>query len=119
MALSLGDIGVLAIIVAMPLGLVGLFLRSIRADARTIREDVVRFQRDMGARVEKHEIRLQELEQTRVGHKDWVRVIVAQENRQRALGTQLAELSGKLDATVGIAGGLKRIGDAIERQVTK
>lgn len=55
----------------------------------------------------------------KVSHKDWVRLVVSQQNRQNRMSEQLAEVSGKLDATIGIAGGLKRIGDALDRQAEK
>lgn len=63
--------------------------------------------------VDKVEDRVRELEQHRVTHADWVRVVASQENRQDRMSEQLAEFAGKLDAlnTVGasinaLAGGI-------------
>ena len=118
--LTVADFSTLGGMVGVPLTFVIFYLRSMRADARTFREemraDAESIRMEMGKRWTAIEQRLLKVEDGKVNTKDWVRVTVAQQNRQDRMNAQLSELSGKLDATIGIAGGLKRIGDALHRK---
>lgn len=109
MTLNAGDYALLIAIMAMPLGLVTLYLRAIRAEA-------IRFQVAAQKRLDEHEQRLQVVEQKKVGHEDWVRVVVSQQRNIELTRELVKEISGKLDATIGIGGNLKRVADSLEAQ---
>ena len=90
--------GLLAAFVALPGGLIGISLRGLRKELSRMDE------------------RLVDVEQHKVSHADWVRVCASQNNRMNRVSEQLAELSGKMDATFGIPTGLNRIAKALETQ---
>ena len=73
--------------------------------------------RAIRSNLDKLDERNSRVKQDKVSHTDWVRVTQSQLSRQNRMSEQLAELSGKLDATIGISGGLKRIGEALERRM--
>ena len=108
-SLQLGDFILLMSIVALPLGLVAVYLRAIRADN-------VRFQAAIEIRLERHETRIQTLEGTKVGHTDWVRVVVSQTNRLDTTREMVREMSGKLDASIGLTRQMTRVAQELERQ---
>lgn len=60
---------------------------------------------------------VQQLQENKVGVKNWVQVTQRQINRSERLGQQLAALHAKFDTTVGNGHQLKRIGDAVEKLV--
>jgi hypothetical protein len=96
-------------IVGLPLGLVSLYLRAIRQDVHRFQEGVIR-------RLDDHESRIQNVEQHKVGHKDWVRVEMSQQRNLEVTRELLRELSGKIDASLGITGSLGRLATALERK---
>jgi hypothetical protein len=89
-----GIAGLLAVFLAIPVTLIVFNLRTLTRRVEVIESAITE----------------------RVSHKDWVRVVISQQNRMQEMAQTLATLGGKLDATIGIAGGLKRIGDALEHQ---
>ncbi len=88
--------GLLAAFIALPGALIGSALKGLKAQ-------MVKFDE-----------RLSDVEQSKVSHAEWVRVAASQNNRMNRVSEQLAELSGKMDATFGIPRGLNRIADALE-----
>jgi hypothetical protein len=61
--------------------------------------------------------RLRHVEANKVSHADWVRVSTSQLNRMNRLSEQLAEVSGKIDASIGMGGAVNRIASAIEKKL--
>jgi hypothetical protein len=112
-ALQAGDYatlaGILMTCVGAPLGLLIAQTRSMHRENRQalaeIRADVARLDE-----------RLVGVETQKVSHGDWVRVTQSQVSRLNRMSEQMAELGGKLDATIGIAPGVQRIADAISRR---
>jgi len=75
---------------------------------------VLAYVRSVSGRVDRMEVRVQKVEQEKVSQKDWLRIVASQANRQNEMGRMLAEMSGKLDATLGITAGLNRIAEAVK-----
>ena len=109
MTLSVGDYVLLVAILSLPTGLIAIYLRAIRAEA-------IRFQVVVQKRLDEHERRLQVVEQHKVGHADWVRVTTSQQHSLDITRELVRELGGKLDASIGISGSLKRVADALRDQ---
>jgi hypothetical protein len=89
--------GLLAGFVALPGAVIGVSLRGLHKELARMDE------------------RLLNVEQHKVSHAEWVRVTVSHNNRMDRVSEQLAELSGKMDATFGIPAGLTRIAAALEQ----
>ena len=88
--------GLLAGFVALPGAVIGVSLRGLHKELGRMDE------------------RLVNVEQGNVSHADWVRVCASQNNRMNRVSEQLAELSGKIDATIGILPAVNRIAKALE-----
>ena len=103
------DYLVLIAIVGLPLGVVALYLK-------TIRSEMLRFQYLIGKQIDDHETRLRQVEEGRVTHADWLRGVASQRNSLDATRRQLGELSGKLDASLGIGVGIQKLCGILEKQ---
>ncbi len=101
--------GLLAAFVALP-GTIAIFM------LKGVRGDNVLFRADIRETLATFDARLSTVEQTKVSHADWVRVTASANNRMNRVSEQLAELSGKIDATIGIPPGLNRIAAVLEKQ---
>ncbi len=110
MTYSIGHYVLLVMIVGLPLSVVGLYLRAIRDDMR-------RFQTEAHERANLFEARLGKVERRKVSHDDWVRVTTSQQHSLEATRELVRELGGKLDATIGLGGSLKRLAEAAEKRV--
>ena len=108
--LTLTDYAMLSMIASVPLGLVALYLKAIRGDAET-------FRKAFGKRLEKIESRVVAVEADKVDHVNWVRVAASQRNAIDRIGRQLAEMGGKLDATVGTGAAMSRLATSIDGYV--
>jgi len=112
---TLGDYLAIAGLLMVPLSLVCLYLRAIR-------EDNVRFQKSFdkrldlfSGRLDGQEARLLKVEQEKVSHAEWVRVVASQRYRQDQTRELVSEINGKLDATLGITRQMTRASDALEK----
>lgn len=74
---------------------------------------ILTYVRSLSSRVDRVENRVAKIEEGKVSHKDWIRIVASQTNRQDRMSRQLAEIGGKLDASVGVAAGLHRIANAV------
>ncbi len=125
--------------VGMPL--VILYLRAIRGDVREFRlvvqnqldehrdrldrhdermqmvERTISSHGDHGKRLDRHDERIQAAEQHKVSHGDWVRVVTSQRHHLETTRELLREIMGKLDATDGVTGSLRRVADALVAKV--
>ena len=119
MTLSIADYGVLASIFAVPLGIVGLYLRTIRCD-------YAKFQKAMEARLgeqqkklEGQETRLREVELRKVSHDDWVQAVAAQGHRLEKINDVVREMAGKVEAALGTGTALNRLAAALEKKLVE
>jgi hypothetical protein len=112
-ALQLGDYAALA---GMILACVGTPLGLLMAQTRTMHRENRAALADLRGEVAKLDERLVDVETQKVSHGDWVRVTQSQVSRLNRMSEQMAELGGKLDATIGIAPGVQRIADALSRR---
>jgi formate-dependent phosphoribosylglycinamide formyltransferase (GAR transformylase) len=123
MTLTTGHWVLLIAIVGLPLGLVALYLRAataaIRADVSGFRASIEERLSGHKERLNGHEQRLQQVEQKKVGHHDWVRVVVSQQRSLEVTRELVKEIGGKLDATLGISGSMMRIAKALEEKEDK
>jgi len=101
--------GLLAVMMGAPMAIMVTVLKGIRTDAREIAQRLDR----QFAGIEQ---RVRELEAGKVSHADWVRVTTSHLNRLNSLSGQMAELSGKIDGSLGLGAGVMRIATALERK---
>ncbi len=116
MTLTLGHYGLLVAIVGLPLGLVGLYLRALAANVRDYQRTTSQRLDGHKTHMENQEARLRAVEQGKVSHADWVRVVTSQQHSLDTTRELVREMAGKLDATLGISGSLNRVANAIERK---
>lgn len=109
--LTLGDFaaiaGLLATIVGVPSMLAAAYLKRHAQDLAAI-----------GRRVGRVEGQVLDLTKEKVDVKAWAREMISTRSKVDAVLRQLAELGGKLDGSVGIAGAIKDLGQQI-RQATE
>ena len=96
-------------IVGMPLGIVALYLR-------TIRSEMLRLQCTISKRIDDHEARLRRVEEGKVTHADWLRGVASHRNGIDATRRMLGELSGKVDASIGIGAGIQQLCRVLEQR---
>lgn len=108
--------GLLAAFVGLPGGIVILMLRGLRNDYAAARTDLATFRRETRDEFDAVANRIGEVERNKVAQADWVRVATSQMNRMNRMSEQLSELSGKIDASMGVGAGIIRVAQAIENQ---
>jgi len=108
--------GLLGAFVGVPGGILVLMLKGLRSDYVAMSADMKVYRTETRAELNAVRERIAEVEQAKVDQKDWIRVATSQMNRMNRMSEQLSELSGKLDATMGVGAGIGRIAAAIERQ---
>lgn len=96
MSLQAGDYTLLAALYGLPVMLLVFNLRGL------------------SKRVDRVEDRLKDVEEKKVAHRDWIRVVASQTSRQTQISLQLAELGGKIESTLGVTAGLNRVAKAVE-----
>lgn len=97
-------------------GLLKTYAGRVQAETEKVAAEVRSLRDVMSDDIRKLDERLRIVETTKVSHADWVRVSTSQLNRMNRLSEQLAEVSGKIDASIGMAGAVNRIASAIEKQ---
>lgn len=105
--MTFGHYMILAVSVGLPLTLVGAYMRMIR-------HDVCKFQEAIDRRLERMDERVANVEQEKVSHEDWLRVVTSQQHSLEVTRELVREIGGKLDASIGLGGSLKRVADALE-----
>lgn len=81
-----------------------------------LRQEQAGFREEMRGDLRRLEDRIGDVESGKVSHVDWVRVTTSHLNRLNALSSQMAELGGKIDGSLGIGAGVMRIANALERK---
>lgn len=102
--------------------LVGIFQRfSSRIETQTakIGVDLQGLRQQVTDDIKGLDERLRFVESNKVSHADWVRAVAGQNNRMNRVSDQLSELSGKVDASIGLGASLNRVASAIERKASE
>ncbi len=100
--------GLLSAFVGLPATIILVMLRRVETGAASFRAEI-------RSHLQRLDDRVGELESGKVSHLDWVRVTTSHLNRLNALSTQMAELCGKIDGSLGMGAGVMRIARALER----
>lgn len=66
-------------------------------------------------RVEQIETRVAQVERTKTDKHDWAREAAVTRNKLDQLGTQIAALTGKIEATFGIGAAISRLAEEMAR----
>lgn len=108
--------GLLAAFVGLPGSIMVFMIKGLRDEHATTRTDLAFYRRETQQELAAIRSRIDDVERDKVEQKDWVRVATGQMNRMNRMSEQIAELGGKLDATMSVGAGIARIATAIERQ---
>ena len=112
-ALELGDF---AVIGALLLGSTSLVLFGVKMVARNLekvetRVEAVEKDKASGRRMQVVEVKVEGLEDKKVNQGEWLRESRSTRAKIDHVGEQVSEMSGKLDAQMGIGAGINRLAE--------
>lgn len=106
----IGHYLLLIAIVGMPLGVVVLYLKTIRGE-------MLHFHGLIGRRIDDHEVRLRVVEEEKIDKNDWLRAEFATRQKVDKVSEKITALQARIESEFGMAAAVNRLADEITKGV--